>query len=60
MLVAAGAMTTALMLSAFLLCIPYLAATWLGGTLFGKLGDANVRRIALGFMLTMGLVSLAV
>lgn len=60
MLVVAGAATTALAVSAFLLCIPYLAATWIGGTLFGKLGDLMVRRIALFFMLTMGLVSLVI
>lgn len=47
MLVVVGAATTALAVSAFLLCIPYLAATWIGGTLFGKLGDLMVRRIAL-------------
>jgi hypothetical protein len=60
MLVVAGAATIALAVSAFLLCIPYLAATWIGGTLFGKLGDLIVRRIALFFMLTMGLVSLVI
>jgi hypothetical protein len=58
MLVAAGAITGQLAIFAFLLCLPYLAATWFGGTLFGKLGDANVRRIALGFMFTMGLIGL--
>lgn len=60
MLVVAGAATIALAVSAFLLCIPYLAATWIGGTLFGKLGDLIVRRIALFFMLTVGLVSLVI
>jgi uncharacterized protein len=60
MLVVAGAVTIPLAVSAFLLCIPYLAATWIGGTLFGKLGDLIVRRIALFFMLTMGLVSLVI
>jgi uncharacterized membrane protein YfcA len=58
MLVAAGAITKALAISAFLLCIPYLAGTWVGGMLFGRLADLAVRRIALFFMLTMGLVSL--
>jgi len=60
MLVAAGAITKALAVSAFLLCIPYLAGTWVGGKLFGRLADLAVRRIALFFMLTMGLVSLTV
>ena len=60
MLVAAGAITKALAISAFLLCIPYLAGAWVGGLLFGRLADLAVRRIALFFMLTMGLVSLTV
>ena len=48
----------ALTVSAFLLCIPYLAATWLGGTLFARMSDLGVRRLALGFMFTMGVVGL--
>jgi hypothetical protein len=60
MLVVAGAMTGQVAISALLLCGPYLAGTWAGGTLFGKLADLTVRRIALLFMLTMGLVSLTV
>ena len=60
MLAAAAAITKALAISAFLLCIPYLAGTWFGGILFGRLNDVAVRRIALFFMLTMGLVSLTV
>ena len=60
MLVVAGAATGSLAVSALLLCIPYLAGTWVGGKLFGKLADLTVRRIALFFMLTMGLVSLTV
>jgi uncharacterized protein len=60
MLVAAGAATIPLALSAFLLCIPYLGATWVGGALFDKLGELIARQIALFFMLTMGLVSLVV
>lgn len=60
MLVAAGAITGNLAVSAFLLCVPYLAATWIGGMLFGKLGDIVVRRIALCFMFTMGLIGLVV
>jgi hypothetical protein len=60
LLVAAGAITGQLAIFAFLLCIPYMAATWFGGTLFGKLGDTNVRRIALGFMFTMGVIGLIV
>lgn len=60
MLAAAAAITTQLAISAFLLCIPYLAATWAGGLLFGRLDDIVVRRIALCFMFTMGLVGLIV
>jgi hypothetical protein len=60
MLLSAGAITAQLAISAFLLCIPYLAATWIGGALFGKLGDVVVRRIALCFMFTMGLIGLIV
>jgi len=58
MLLVAGAYTTQLTVSAFLLCIPYLAATWLGGTLFARMSDSGVRRLALGFMFTMGVVGL--
>ena len=58
MLLVAGAFTTRLTISAFLLCIPYLAATWLGGTLFARMSDVGVRRLALGFMLTMSVVGL--
>src|SRR5262245_22008382 len=60
MLFVARAITGPLAISAFLLCVPYLAGTLAGGTLFGKLADLTVRRIALLFMLTMGLVSLTV
>jgi uncharacterized membrane protein YfcA len=60
MLLVAGAYTTQLTVSAFLLCIPYLAATWLGGTLFARMSDLGVRRLALGFMFTMGVVGLLV
>ena len=58
MLLVAGAFTTRLTVSAFLLCIPYLAATWLGGTLFARMSDVGVRRLALGFMFTMSVVGL--
>ena len=60
MLVFAGAITAQIALSAFLLCIPYMAATWCGGKLFGRLSEAVVRRLALGFMLVMGVVSLLI
>ena len=60
MLIVAGAVTVRLGLSAGMLCIPYTAATWLGGALFARLSDVGVRRLALGFMLTMGIVGLIV
>jgi uncharacterized protein len=58
MLLFAGAFTTRLIVSAFLLCIPYLTATWLGGALFARMSDLGVRRLTLGFMLTMSVVGL--
>ena len=58
MLVFAGVFTTTLTISAFLLCIPYLAATWLGGTFFARMSELGVRRLALGFMVTMGVIGL--
>lgn len=60
MLIVAGTVTVRLGLSAILLCIPYMAATWLGGALFARLSDIGVRRLALSFMLTMGIVGLIV
>ncbi|MEJ2379297.1 MAG: sulfite exporter TauE/SafE family protein [Pseudolabrys sp.] len=60
MLLFAGAITSKLVLSALLLCVPYLTATLLGGKLFGRLSEIAVRRLALVFMLAMGVVSLAI
>ena len=60
MLLFAGAITGRLMISALLLCIPYLGATWLGGKLFGRLSEVAMRRLALTFMMVMGVVSLAI
>ena len=56
MLLFAGAITGRLMISAVLLCVPYLGATWLGGKLFGWLSEVAMRRLALTFMLVMGVV----
>jgi hypothetical protein len=58
MLVAASAITWTVCLSAILLMIPFLLATWLGGTFFSRLGDLGVRRFALGLMLALGVASL--
>jgi uncharacterized membrane protein YfcA len=58
MLAVAGAFTAPLTVSAFLLCIPFVVATWLGGTLFARMSDLGVRRLALGFMFTMSVVGL--
>lgn len=58
MLAAAAAITWAVGLAAVLLMIPYLLATWLGGTFFSRLTDLGVRHFALGLMLTFGIVSL--
>jgi uncharacterized membrane protein YfcA len=60
MLIVADAVTVRLGLSAVLLCIPYMAATWLGGALFARLSDIGVRRLALSFMLTMGIIGLII
>lgn len=58
MLLAAGAFTRDLTMSAGLLCIPYLAATWIGGKLFSRMNDVGVRRLALCFMFAVGVVGL--
>ena len=33
---------------------------WLGGTLFARLSDLHVRRLALGFMFCIGVVGLVI
>jgi uncharacterized membrane protein YfcA len=58
MLAVAGAISATLAMSAIALCIPYLLATWLGGKFFARLSDTNVRRLALGVMLSVGVASL--
>jgi uncharacterized membrane protein YfcA len=60
MLAAAGAITTTLSISAIVLTIPFLLATWLGGKLFARLSDSGVRRLALVLMLCVAAVSLAI
>lgn len=60
MLVVVGAVTGNLVLSAILLCIPFMAATWFGGAVFDRMSDLGVRRLALGFMLLIGIVGLVV
>jgi uncharacterized membrane protein YfcA len=60
MLAVAGAITTTLSISAIVLTIPFLLATWLGGKLFARLSDSGVRRFALVLMLCVGAVSLAI
>ncbi len=58
MLIVAHAAPLRPWLWAGLLCIPYLVGTWVGGALFARLRDTHVRRLALGFMLSMGIVGL--
>jgi uncharacterized protein len=60
MLFSAGAATAQLSLAALLLCIPFLAGTWLGGALFARLTDVGGRRLALGFMLCVGIIGLVI
>jgi len=59
MLTVAGAVTATLAVSAAMLTIPFLLATWLGGKFFAWLSDPGVRRLALVLMLCAGIASLA-
>lgn len=59
MLTVAGAVTIKLAVSAALLAIPFLLATWLGGKMFARLSDTTARRIALLLMMGAGIISLA-
>jgi hypothetical protein len=58
MLSVAGAITVKLALSATLLAIPFLLATWIGGKMFARLNDTTARRIALLLMMSAGIISL--
>lgn len=58
-LAASGAITATWTISAVLLTIPFLLATWLGGKLYAKLNETDVRRLALVLMLCVGVISLA-
>lgn len=58
MLVVAGAAPSRQWLPVSLLCIPYLGATWLGSAVFPRLSDSALRRLALGFMLSIGVIGL--
>ncbi len=60
MLTAAGAITAPLGISAVMLTMPFLLATWLGGKLFARLSDPGVRRLALVLMLCVGVTSFAI
>jgi uncharacterized membrane protein YfcA len=58
MLTAASAITWVIGTSAIVLMIPYLLATWFGGTFFSRLTDLGVRRFALVLMLAFGVASI--
>lgn len=58
MLAMAGAMTVEFAVYAASLAIPFMTGTWLGGLLFERMSDTGVRRFALVFMCSMGLVGL--
>ncbi|HZP79568.1 MAG TPA: sulfite exporter TauE/SafE family protein [Pseudolabrys sp.] len=58
MLAATGAIRTAHLPMLIALSAVYIAATWLGGKLFARLTDNGARRIALGFMLLIGIATL--
>lgn len=60
MLAAAGAITATLGVSAIMLTIPFLLATWLGGKLFARLSNSGVRRLALALMLCVGVIGLVI
>ncbi len=53
-----GVLSGQVALIATFLVVPYLAATWLGSQLFSRLSEKAFRRLALGFMLTVGIASL--
>jgi uncharacterized membrane protein YfcA len=42
------------------LLVPFALATWIGGRLFYRAAEAAFRRVALGFLLVVGVVTLAV
>ena len=58
-LVAAGTITRELALQAAGLAVPYLFATWVGGKMFYRMTEITVRRVALGMVLSLSIVSLA-
>lgn len=60
MLSAIGAITIPVAAHAGLAVIPFLVGTWLGSRLFGKMNEFVARRIALGFMLFMGVLGLVI
>lgn len=60
MLSAAGAISVDTGMSAASLTVPFLAATWLGGKLFGRLSETGVRRLALVLMMCVGIGGLAI
>ena len=60
MLLAAGAVTSEVVLFASMLCIPFLLATWLGGRISNGMSDLGVRRVALTLMLVMGIAGLVI
>ena len=58
MLAMAGATTTEFAAYAGSLAIPFMVGTWLGGLFFERISDVAVRRFALVFMCSIGLVGL--
>lgn len=53
-----GVLSGQVALNAVLLVVPYLVGTWLGSQLFSRLSEKTFRRLALCFMLTVGVASL--
>lgn len=60
MLIVARVVSLPLAASVALLSVPYLLSTWLGGKLFSRLSAAWVRRLALAFMLAIGIAGLLI
>ncbi len=60
MLAGAGAISLVLGPALLLSALIFMGATWLGGKLFSRLTDVAVRRVALSFMLLIGLGTLLV
>lgn len=60
MLAVAGAISSAFLIYAALLAIPFMLATWAGGLLFERMTETGVRRFALVFIFFIGLAGVLI